>query len=235
VKALNISFLMALLAGSVTSFGQESSVDPVLLDPPPADLPEPTTLAPVPMPEPAFPKEAAAAAASNIAAVPLSEQLKGGSIPSESLAKSAPFWECRLPTGGFTVKVSDIVTVSLQEYVVDDHTKIYEVMVSTRSAVFARFYHEERLVVKTAAQPMVEPLVEGRLALQRVQALISTGHHVREQVAADHGLPNKRSLDAAVAPSATYRLGRKADVLALYQSAKAAWRDGVEGLFQLAE
>ncbi|MEN9021457.1 MAG: hypothetical protein ABF370_13225, partial [Verrucomicrobiales bacterium] len=108
VKALNISFLMALLAGSVTSFGQESSVDPVLLDPPPADLPEPTTLAPVPMPEPAFPKEAAAAAASNIAAVPLSEQLKGGSIPSESLAKSAPFWECRLPTGGFTVKVSDI-------------------------------------------------------------------------------------------------------------------------------
>ena len=80
-----------------------------------------------------------------------------------------------------------------------------------------------------------ERLVEGRLALQRVQALISTGHHVREQVAADHGLPNKRSLDAAVAPSATYRLGRKADVLALYQSAKAAWRDGVEGLFQLAE
>ena len=233
MKALNISFLVALVASSLL-LGQDRPADPVLLDPPPAALPEPTIPVAVPMPEPAFPEEAKAAEASNIAAVPLSEQLKGASAPSAAIPKSAAFWECRLPTGGFTVKVSDMVTVSLQEYVVDDHAKVYEVMVSTRSAVVARFYHEERLAVQ-AGPEMAEPLVEGRLALERAQTLISTGRHVRQHEVQEHGLPNKQSLDAAVAPSATYRLKRKADVLALYQSAKAAWRNGVEGLFQLAE
>ena len=225
---------MVLLSSSWTVLGQESPADPVLLDPPPAALQESATPAPVPMPEPAFPEEAKAAEASNIAAVPLSEQLKGASTPSVTPPKAAPFWECRLPTGGFVVKVSDIVTVSLQEYVVDGYARIYEVMVSTRSAVVARFYHEERLAVQ-AEPSMAEPLVEGRLALERAEALISTGQHVREQQVQDHGLPNKQSLDAAVAPSATYRLARKADVLALYQSARSAWRNGVQGLFQLAE
>jgi hypothetical protein len=234
VKALKISFLMALLVNSWPLLGQESLVDPVLLDPAPSALSEPTMPEPVPMPEPAFPEEAKAAEASNIAAVPLSEQLKGASTLPTPLPRAAPFWECRLPSGGFVVKVPDIVTVSLQEYVVDDHAKVYEVMVSTRSAVVARFYHEERLSVQVEVS-MAEPLVEGRLALERAQSLISTGRHVREQEVQDHGLPNKQSLDTAVAPSATYRLKRKADVLALYQSAKAAWRNGVEGLFQLAE
>ena len=234
MKALEISFLIALLAGSVTLWGQESPVDPVLSDPLPAALPEPKIPLPVPMPEPAFPKEAEAATVSDIADVPLSEQLEGTLKPSVSLPKSASFWECQLPSGGFAVKVSDIVMVSVQEYVVDDRAKVYEVIVSTRSAVVAHFYHEERFAVNEP-QLMVEPLVEGRLALQRAQALISTGRHVRDRVVQDHGLPNKQSLDAAVAPSATYRLERKADVLALYQSAMTAWRDGGEGLFRVAE
>ena len=82
---------------------------------------------------------------------------------------------------------------------------------------------------------MSEPLVEGRLALRRAEALILAGKHVRHKEVQEYGLPDQWSEDIAVAPAVVYRLRRKADVIALYESARSAWRDGVEGVFSVAE
>lgn len=239
MKALNISFLMSLLVFSSASlWSQEGPPDPVLPDLIPPSLPEPTIPVPMP-PEPVLPVEVPAEVKEE--ALPLPTILPEPPIElslTEEPKKSAPFWECQLPSGSFLVRVSDIVTVSHHEYVADQSVRVVETTVSTRSQVVARFYHQERFASETYETPaMQEPLVEGHLALQRAQALISTGGHLRneEQKVQDHGLPNKASRSANDPPMVDFRLKSKADVLALFQSARAAWKEEAEGLFQLAE
>ncbi|MFT5401971.1 MAG: hypothetical protein ACI9DF_000796 [Verrucomicrobiales bacterium] len=225
-----INYFLILVAIALSAASAENPVvDPKTSDPSPAPLPEPTI--PVPMPEPAFPvQESEEGAEIPPLLLPVAE------VPEAVISEPPshrPFWECQLPSGCFAVGVSDMVTVSYHEYVIDHEATVYETTITTRSALMARFYYRTEAPV-TSSGVMTSPLHEGREALERAQTLIATGRHLlRRKV--DHGLPVKRAAEVALAPTVEYRLQNKADVVALYQSAHAAWKNWEDGLFRVAD
>lgn len=143
------------------------------------------------------------------------------------------FWECRLPGGGVTLDISDIVTVSHHEYVIHDEARVYEVTIVTRSPVVTRFYYWDPLPMSSRSAPA--PLAEGQVALERLRDSAATGRYVSRDGEPKGGLPVKRAEDVALAPSIEYRLEKKADVEALYRSVQASWKNSEHGVFRLEE
>ena len=228
VESLINYFLVFAAIGLNAAWAQNPIEDPPTVDPPPASLPEPTI--PVLVPEPAFPAQVPEGVEST-PLIPAVETSEVARVPMVD-ALERQFWECQLPSGSFAVGIPDIVTVSHHEYVIEGEARVYEATVTTRSALVARFYFQTPLPPRRDA--MISPLLEGKQALDRVQTLIASGRHL-QRVEADHGLPVKRAEDVALAPTVEYRLQNRKDVLALYQSAHDAWKNGEDGLFRLSE
>lgn len=222
MKALNISFL-ALAAATLLplAVAQEAATP----EPETAIVPEPE------LPVAGEPEPTEVGTGGAITPTPVSETGPEASPVLLPLPEN-PIWECRLPSGNFAIGVEDIVLVSQHEYVIQEDAEYFEMTMATRSSLMIRFYYKRPLPKRLTPSP-VSSLAEGKIALERAQALIASGAHLAKQESANSRLPQKRPEDVSLSPTIEFRLDRKSDVVALYQSAYRAWRHREDGLFQL--
>jgi len=131
-----------------------------------------------------------------------------------------PIWECKLPTGVFSVDVRTVSSISMHEYLVDGGLKITEVTVSPLGSAIARFYYAEPMTASA-------PGGIGQSVLDQMQQKLKEG---ADRIAGTSGNEAllyqviKKYPEATHAHTVEFRLKSKDQAQKIYESAFNAWR-----------
>lgn len=131
-----------------------------------------------------------------------------------------PIWECKLPTGVFSVDVRTVSSISMHEYIVDGGLKITEVTVSPLGSAIARFYYAEPMTASA-------PGGIGQSVLDQMQQKLKEG---ADRIAGTSGNEAllyqviKKYPEATHAHTVEFRLKSKDQAHKIYESAFNAWR-----------
>lgn len=133
-------------------------------------------------------------------------------------ATNRRFWQTELPGGAYVVALDRICAVGKHEYIVDGGFVVTEVTIDTSGAVVARFYYGEPF------RPDA-PTATGQAVNKRVQEVVDT---VREKTGISQAdrLVVKNYPATTHAKTVEFRLNRKENLEALFQSVNKAWMTG---------
>ena len=134
-------------------------------------------------------------------------------------------WRATLPGGSFVVAVRSMVSVGMQEYVVDGAARVTEVNIDTTGNALARFYYLEPITPQT-------PMAAG-------QSLINKAQELAAEAAGRTGQEEVWKKVVKSYPSSTHahtvevRLGSKEDLKKIFESAETAMRESKDTVFTL--
>jgi len=137
------------------------------------------------------------------------------------------FWQCQTPTGSFIVPIQRIASVGIHEYVVDGGFYVTEVTVDTVGSVIARFYYGEPY--QGAEHGNI-----GALMRERSDALLEAAGE-RTDGAAQDNIAVKNYPATTHARTVEFKIARRSDLVALYESASNALLTGRGSKFTIGQ
>lgn len=129
------------------------------------------------------------------------------------------FWQCETPAGKFTIRLSEITSVSKHEYVVDGAARVIEVNVGTSGPITARFYY-------------LEPVVQGRGPTEIVREKVDEAAEriYGKATESDGPVPWKRVIKnypaTTHAHTVEYRVSTPEELDQIFTSAERSWIRG---------
>ncbi len=142
------------------------------------------------------------------------EAEEAGEDSKEALGK-AGFWEAKVPGGEYLVALSNIVSVSRHEYLLDGAIVVNEVTVDTRGQALARFY----FLKPASGQLKGAALLTDRITDFAERGSELSGSNFSEMVVKKYPLTTHSK-------SIEYRLLSERQLNDLYKSVKEAWQSG---------
>jgi len=135
------------------------------------------------------------------------------------------FWQCETPTGSFIVPIQRIASVGIHEYVVDGGFYVTEVTVDTLGSVIARFYYGEPY--QGAQHGNISDMLK-----ERTEALLEAAG---ERSGTQDNIAVKNYPSTTHARTVEFKITRRADLVALYQSVSNALLSGRGSKFTIGQ
>jgi len=134
-------------------------------------------------------------------------------------------WRATLPGGSFVVALRSMVSVGMQEYVVDGAARVTEVNIDTTGNALARFYYLEPITPQT-------PMAAGQSLINKAQELATeaVGRTGQEEV---WKKVVKSYPSSTHAHTVEFRVGSKEDLKKIFESAETAMRESKDTIFTL--
>lgn len=129
-----------------------------------------------------------------------------------------PVWKCKLPGGTYEVALRSIVTVSTQDYIVDNVARVNELNIDTTGNMVVRFYYLEPLVPSS-------PIGLGQSTIDKVKDVLNEAADRTGQDAVWKKVV-KNYPTTTHAHTIEYRVESREDIDKLFKSAEAAFRSG---------
>ena len=128
------------------------------------------------------------------------------------------FFQCRMASGHYLVKLGAITTISKHEYISDGVARVFEVNITTNGSTVARFYYMEEVTANS-------PLAAGQAALERTKKLVEEAAG-RAGVGGDLYTVQKNYPTSTHAHTVEYRLLDLSHLDSLYRSLHRAVETG---------
>jgi hypothetical protein len=134
-------------------------------------------------------------------------------------------WRATLPGGSFSVALRSMVSVAMQEYVVDGSARVTEVNIDTTGNALARFYYLEPVTPQA-------PTGAGQSVINKAQELAT---EIADRTGQDAVWKKvvKSYPTTTHAHTVEFRVGSKEDLVKIFESAETAMRESRDTVFKL--
>ncbi len=136
-------------------------------------------------------------------------------------------WTAELPGGTFHVRLADVSSTSIHEFIVDGAARVQEVVIATSSPVVARFYVIEPITPTS-------PIGVGQSLIDKTR---ERAEEALSRVGADEALRavSKSHPATTHAKTVEYRLQSREDLQSLFDHLQDHWLRNRPGTFRLEE